>query len=496
MRELRTIFDQRLVTMMQMVDSVVNQSLYVGDAIEELNHGQQQLERRLRGAGPVRPAINPSPLGLRVPNLRDTSRHSDTSRRSERSCHAVASQTVPDVIDGPRHAPHVRRRGYSPRGATLNSECTRCSINVRSPTRLSPPRRRRHAVPDDYDERPRLHFTARERSASRDDAKGKPSRRFTLPSHKFPEYEGLEKSGFIDDYIANIDNAVQAFNWDEGQTRYVVEAYIGNKPRGHLKTFDRSHIRTYAQVRKILLDRYGSHRGRDTVRNSFPHLGQVQGESTDDFLDRLLRDHRRGWPDATERERNTAVLNVFIHGLMEEILGESFELEYTKPAYMDNPPSPVELRNYIETTKGIPRKLLRMAGPPSSLIPMPSLNRGMPCKDTSTLRDQTGRPNQVKPNKDPHTPYQGWTPTPVIGAGYWATEPAIAPILIGAHREWWPRCLPQPRWLRLPPAEKQPLSCRVIPHPCTRTPTKMSTVPPILPRETEWAPDFIWGKLR
>ncbi len=344
MRELRTIFDQRLDTMMQMVDSVVNQSLYVGDAIQELTDGQQQLERRLRGVGPI---PNHSPLGLPVPNLRDASRHADTSRRSERSCQAVASLIVPDAPDGPRHAPQERRRGYSPIVATVNSECTRCSLNVRSPARSSPPRRRRHAAPDDYDERPRLHSTARERSASHDDAKGKSSRRFTLPSHKFPEYEGLEKSGFIDDYIANIDNAVQAFNWDEGQTRYVVEAYLGTKPRGHLKTFDRLHIRTHAQVRKILLDRYGSQRGRDTVRSSFPHLRQTQGESAEDFLDRLLRDHRRGCPDATERERNTAVLNVFIHGLMEERLGESFELEYTKPAYMDNPPSPVELRNYI-----------------------------------------------------------------------------------------------------------------------------------------------------
>ncbi len=177
--------------MMQMVDCVVNQSLYVGDAIQELTHGQQQLERRLRGVGSI---PNHSPLGLPVPNLRDTSRHSDTSRRSERSCQAVASLMVPDAPDGPRHAPHMGRRGYSPIVATLNSECTRCSLNVSEIcTRSSPPRRRRHAAPDDYDERPRLHSTARERSASHDDAKGRSSRRFTLPSHKFPEYEGREE---------------------------------------------------------------------------------------------------------------------------------------------------------------------------------------------------------------------------------------------------------------------------------------------------------------
>ncbi len=211
----------------------------------------------------------------------------------------------------------------------MNSECTRCTLYPPSLTRSSPPSCRRHANPDDYDKRLRLHSTARERSASHDESRGKPPRRFTLPSHKFPEYEGLEKSSFINDYLANVDNAVQAFNWelgnwDKGQTPYLVEAYLGTKPRGHVKTFDRLQIRTYAQVRKILLDKYGSQRGRDTVRNSFPHLRQIQGESAENFRHRLLRDHRRGWHDATERERNTAFLNVFIHGLTDDRLVESF----------------------------------------------------------------------------------------------------------------------------------------------------------------------------
>ncbi len=123
---------------------------------------------------------------------------------------SAASQTVPDVTSGPRDAPRTGRRGYSPIGTTLNSECTRCTLYPPSLTRSSP--LRRHANPDDYDERPRLHSTARERWASHDESRGEPPRRFTLPSHKIPEYEGLEKNGFIDDYIANLDNAVQAFN--------------------------------------------------------------------------------------------------------------------------------------------------------------------------------------------------------------------------------------------------------------------------------------------
>ncbi len=172
---------------------------------------------------------------------------------------------------------------------------------------------------------------------------------------------------------------------------------------------------------------------------------------------------------------------------------------------MDNPPSPVELRNYIHrlqnsreirNNKKNPRNLLRMADPPSSPTPTPSPSRGMPCRDTSTPLDQIGLLSQVKPSNDPHTPYREQTLTPVIGAGYCDTEPVIVPTPIDAHRGWWPKCHLRPRSLRSSPAGRQPPSHRVILPPCTRTPIKISTAPLILPRETEWAPEFIWGKLQ
>ena len=45
--------------------------------------------------------------------------------------------------------------------------------------------------------------------------------------------------------------------------------------------------------------------------------------------------------------RDSEVLNVLYHGLRDEKLGESLELEYTKPCYRTNPPRASEIRAYL-----------------------------------------------------------------------------------------------------------------------------------------------------
>ncbi len=187
---------------------------------------------------------------------------------------------------------------------------------------------------------------------------------------------------------------------------------------------------------------------RDTVRNSFPHLRQIQGESAEDFLERLLSDHRRGWHDVTERERNTTVLNVFIHGVTDDRLGESFELEYTKPAYMGNPPTPVELRSYIHRLQNSREIRNNKRNPQKSAQD----NRAVYKPNPTALAQQRdalqgyinpSRPNwPAQPSRAQQRQYQERTPTPVTVVGSWGIEPWIALTPIDAHTGWWPKCLP------------------------------------------------------
>ncbi len=90
-----------------------------------------------------------------------------------------------------------------------------------------------------------------------------------------------------------------------------------------------------------------------------PHLPQENNESSEDFCDRLLRDHRRGWSRDPASFRDQEVLNVFVHGLIKERLGEDLEAEYAKPMYVNNPPTAMAIRTYLhrlESSRHMRRK--------------------------------------------------------------------------------------------------------------------------------------------
>ncbi len=99
-------------------------------------------------------------------------------------------------------------------------------------------------------------------------------RRFTLPSHKFSEYDGLEKNGFIDDYITNLDNAGRTFNWQKVQKRY-----SRHQARGSPQHFWPDPKKACVQVRKSIVATFRSPHCR--MRHSatpFPLMIQVQGK--------------------------------------------------------------------------------------------------------------------------------------------------------------------------------------------------------------------------
>ena len=89
------------------------------------------------------------------------------------------------------------------------------------------------------------------------------------------------------------------------------------------------------------------------ARNNFPHMRQDKNESSEEFLDRLSREYRRGWAHEQSRTvRDQMVLNVFTLGLAEENLAMSLQKEYSKPCYVGRPPGVNELRAYVRRLEG------------------------------------------------------------------------------------------------------------------------------------------------
>ncbi len=110
------------------------------------------------------------------------------------------------------------------------------------------------------------------------------------------------------------------------------------------------------------MERYGSQKTAEMARNNFPHMTQEKNEASEDFLDRLSREYRRG--SAHERSqtvRDQMVLNVFLLGLSEENLATSLQMEYSKPSYVGHPPSVNELRAYVRRLESS-RSLRTMKG--------------------------------------------------------------------------------------------------------------------------------------
>ncbi len=127
-----------------------------------------------------------------------------------------------------------------------------------------------------------------------------------------------------------------------------MQALVSTKILEHLNNHPRVERETYEPMRQILLKRYGSKRTAQSVRDQFPHSKQEANESSEDFLDRLIRDYAIGFAhEQNYRIRHHDVLTVFMHGLSDNKLSESLETEYMKPCYADEPPTPADLRFYL-----------------------------------------------------------------------------------------------------------------------------------------------------
>ncbi len=126
-----------------------------------------------------------------------------------------------------------------------------------------------------------------------------------------------------------MDKAAAVYRWDEEEKRYLIEAKLALRPLEHLSIHPPHEVRTYEQACAVLLEHYGSGMTAEAVRQAFPHSKQEARESSEDFLDRLLRDFKRVFLEVALIEtRDLEVLNVLYHGLRDEKLGETLELEY------------------------------------------------------------------------------------------------------------------------------------------------------------------------
>ena len=123
---------------------------------------------------------------------------------------------------------------------------------------------------------------------SEDSERSRKSLTYQLP--KLPHYEGVDEDGHIDNWLSSVEEAADASGWSDRELCHVVEALVSMRILEHLNIHPRQEREFYEQIRQILLKRYGSRRTAQSVRDQFPHSKQETNETSEDFLDRLLRD--------------------------------------------------------------------------------------------------------------------------------------------------------------------------------------------------------------
>ena len=68
------------------------------------------------------------------------------------------------------------------------------------------------------------------------------------------------------------------------------------------------------------MKRYGAYRGKDALRRKFEGLKQDKGEKPEDYLDRLVNERMRGWPEESVNQRDSESISKFIHSIHERKL--------------------------------------------------------------------------------------------------------------------------------------------------------------------------------
>ncbi len=261
-------------------------------------------------------------------------------------------------------------------------------------------------------------------------SRGEPSGNYTVfqtsamqPANEISLYCGVKKSGFIDDWLETVSQACEAYNYNEKQKVYTITMKLDDPIKEHLHTYADDDLRTYDQIAEILRKKYGVDRERENVRNSFQLQRQEQDEGPEDFLDRLMRLHKIGWPDANQQRREREVLHTLTLGLRDANLSNTLDMEYQKPYYQHHPPRMSDVRSYIqrlENSRELRRRKMEMGNqhhqpgnrrqqatlreylnPPEMERPPPRHRICWNCKDFGHFAWQCTKPKvySVDPNK-------------------------------------------------------------------------------------------------
>ena len=108
--------------------------------------------------------------------------------------------------------------------------------------------------------------------------------------------------------------------WTEATCRNVWMRYLGASVKDYLRTFPAEKKKTFKDVCGLLMKRYGAYRGKDALRRKFEGLKQDKGEKPEDYLDRLVNERMRGWPEESVPDRDSESISKFIYSIHEKNL--------------------------------------------------------------------------------------------------------------------------------------------------------------------------------
>ena len=133
-----------------------------------------------------------------------------------------------------------------------------------------------------------------------------------VPPITIPVYNGV---GHVDDWIELVLADAVAGHWTEATCRNVWMRYLGASVKDYLRTFPAERKKTFKDVCGLLMKRYGAYRGKDALRRKFEGLKQDKGEKPEDYLDRLVNERMRGWPEESVPDRDSESISKFIYSI-------------------------------------------------------------------------------------------------------------------------------------------------------------------------------------
>ena len=223
------------------------------------------------------------------------------SRRPMRACHARKRQSQKDApMTGPTPIPDSK---VEPEGVDLDQTTTSIAsgpVESHNDTELS-------GVMKDFPDIPTSAPTSGETRRS------KPH----VPPITIPVYNGV---GHVDDWIELVLADAVAGHWTEATCRNVWMRYLGASVKDYLRTFPAEKKKTFKDVCGLLMKRYGAYRGKDALRRKFEGLKQDKGEKPEDYLDRLVNERMRGWPEESVPDRDSESISKFIYSIHEKNL--------------------------------------------------------------------------------------------------------------------------------------------------------------------------------